>query len=171
MKRGELTEEQKNKALKVGGPAALALAAMVAIVPVWEGRSLVPYKDVRGIETVCDGETEVEMRRYTPAECDAILQRRLKYFRDLVRKRNPRLVNYPLTWAAHGSFAYNAGVGAYNKSSIAKLFEQGSYEASCKAIGKYKFAGGKVYRGLVLRRNGDDARLGEIELCLQGLKK
>lgn len=169
MKRGELTAEQKKGALK-GGAAALALAAMVAIVPVWEGRSLTPYNDVRKIKTVCDGETEVQMRTYTPAECDAILARRLKYFRDMVQKRNPRLINYPLTWAAHGSFAYNAGVGAYNKSSVARLFQQGAYTQSCKAIGKYKFAGGKVYRGLLLRRTGDSARLGEIELCLEGLK-
>jgi lysozyme len=170
VKRGELTAEQKKQALK-GGAAALALAAMVAIVPVWEGRSLAPYDDVRKIKTVCDGETEVEMRRYTPAECDAILERRLKYFRDMVLKRNPRLVNHPLTWASHGSFAYNTGVGNYNKSSVARLFQQGAYIQSCKAMGRYKFAAGHVYHGLLLRRTGDNARLGEIELCLQGLKK
>lgn len=170
MKRGELTAEQKKQALK-GGSAALALAAMVAIVPVWEGRSLTPYNDVRKIKTVCDGETEVQMRRYSPAECDAILARRLKYFRDAVLRRNPRLTNYPLTWAAHGSFAYNTGVANYNKSSVAKLFAQGAYSQSCKAMERYKFADGHVYKGLLLRRTGDNARLGEIELCLEGLKQ
>jgi lysozyme len=170
VKKGELTPKQKKTAL-LGGSAALATAAMVAIVPVWEGRSLVPYKDVRGVMTVCDGETSVKMRRYTPAECDAILARRLAYFRDLVRKKNPRLVNYPLTWGAHGSFAYNIGIGAYNASSVARLFKQGAYTQSCKAMAKYKFSGGHIYRGLLLRRTGDKARLGEIELCLEGLKK
>lgn len=169
MKRGELSAAQKKTALK-GGSAALALAAMVAIVPVWEGRSLTPYKDVRGISTVCDGETKVQMRKYTNAECDAITARRLAYFRDGVRRQNPRIVQDPLQWAAHGSFAYNAGLGNYNKSSVARLYRQGAEAQACRAMGKYKFAVGKVYQGLVVRRTGDSARLGEIELCLSGVK-
>lgn len=171
MKRGELTAEQKKGALK-GGSAALALAAACSLAGAWEGITLKPVRPVPGDKlTVCRGETTVEMRRYTVAECDKMFQVRMTYFRDQVRKRNPRLVNYPLTWAAHASFAYNAGVGGYNKSSVAKLFEQGAHSQSCRAMAKYKFSGGHVYQGLLNRRVGTPAVLGEVELCLQGLKK
>jgi lysozyme len=166
VKKGELSEKQKK------GPAiTVALLAACAVAGTWEGLSLTPYRDVRGVQTVCRGETEVKMRRYSAEECDKMFEIRMKYFRDQVRKRNPRLVNYPLTWGAHASFAYNVGVGTYNKSSVARLFQQGAYSQSCRAIAKYKYAGGHIYRGLLLRRTGDATRLGEVELCLEGLKK
>lgn len=171
MKKGELTPAQKKATLKKGGPSALALAAACSLGATWEGISLMPYPDVRKVETVCRGETSVEMRRYTQAECDAIYAKRMAHFRDAVRRRNPRLVNYPLTWGAHASFAYNTGVGTYNGSSVARLFSQGAYSQSCRAMAKYKYANGHLYRGLLLRRTGDAARLGEVELCLEGLKK
>jgi lysozyme len=168
VKRGELSAEQK-KGLK--GPA-LALAAACAIAGVWEGNRLDPYRPVPGDHmTVCRGETHVEMRHYTQAECDKMFEIRMTYFRDGVRRRNPRIVDYPLTWGAHASFAYNAGLGAYNGSSVARLFQQGAYAQSCRAMLKYKFSGGHVYQGLLNRRQGDKARLGEVELCLEGLKK
>ncbi|HET8898791.1 MAG TPA: lysozyme, partial [Rhodanobacteraceae bacterium] len=50
---------------------ALLLAAL--LIRPHEGRSLKVYRDVVGIATVCDGHTgNVEPRRYSHAECDAL---------------------------------------------------------------------------------------------------
>lgn len=168
-KLGQLTPAQMRTA-KAGGATALALAAALAISGVWEGKSNVPYKDPVDVWTVCGGETHVPMRRYTDAECEQIDRRRMISRMEEVRKVNPRIAAKPLQWAAHASFANNIGIGRYSTSSILKLFKQGRESEACLAMGKYKFAGGKVFQGLLLRRTGDKARYGEIELCLEGVK-
>lgn len=164
-KRGELTPTQK-KAAAVGGTGALAAAAVLAILPVWEGKENVPYFDSVKVKTVCYGETKVEMRRYSDHECIVMLDGRAKQFQAAVLKVNPGLSHDPYIWAAHTAFAYNVGVGTYANGSVAKLYRIGRKQESCKAIAKYKYAGGKVLRGLELRRIGDNVRLGEVELCL-----
>ena len=171
-KLGELTPAQIDAAKKAGGASALALAAALAISGVWEGNHTTPYKDPVGIWTVCRGETAVEMRKYTPAECDEIDRKRMIARLEEVRKVNPTIARTgPLQWASHASFANNIGIGAYRRSSVLRLYRAGRERDACLAMGKYKFAGGKVFQGLLLRRTGDVARLGEIELCLKDAKQ
>lgn len=165
-KIGELTPTQKAKA---GGGAALALAAALAISSVWEGYSNKPYRDPIGIWTVCRGETHVPMRQYTDAECDEIDRNRMTARLEEVRKVNPAIDGDPLQWAAHASLANNVGIGNYKKSNTLRLYRQGRKREACDAIGAWRLAGGRVWQGLVLRRTGDKARLGEIELCRSGL--
>jgi lysozyme len=167
-KQGELTPEGKKKALAGGGVAALALAASLALIPTWEGKKNAPYFDSVGIKTVCYGETKVQMKVYSDDECRAMLVLRVKQFQSAVVKWNPRLREDPYQLAAHTSFAYNLGMGTYQKSSVSKLYRLGNaYEPqACRAIGKYRMAGGKPLPGLIARRNGDLVRIGEIEVCL-----
>lgn len=167
-KKGELTTTQKKAALAGGGVSALALAAALALIPAWEGKKNDPYFDSVRIETVCFGETKVQMRHYSDAECNAMLAKRVKEFQAAVLKWNPRLKDDPYQLAAHTSFAYNLGMRTYYNSSVSKLYRLGNaYEPqACRAIGKYKMAGGKPLPGLVARRNGDWVRIGEIEVCL-----
>lgn len=164
-KRGELTPEQKKTALK-GGTAALAGAAILAILPVWEGKSNDPYFDSVKVRTVCYGETRVEMRHYSDKECLLLLDEGAQQFQKAVLQVNPGLSKDPYIWAAHTSFAYNNGVATYRKSSVSSLYRLGRKKESCQAIAKYKYAGKKILPGLVLRRNGDKTRFGEVELCL-----
>lgn len=164
-KRGELTPGQR-KAAAAGGASALALAAAAAIISTWEGKSNTPYFDSVGVATVCYGETRVEMRRYSDDECTAMLAEGAKDFQKGVLQQNPRLATDPYQWAAHTSLAYNVGLGTYARSSVAKLYREGHEVEACKFIGKYRMAGGKPFKGLILRREGDTSRLGEIELCL-----
>lgn len=169
MKQGQLSPQQKAAAAK-GGALALATAALLAILPVWEGYSNKPYRDVVGVMTVCTGETRVKMRVYSDAECAAMLNEGIQPFLVGVLKRNPRIEQDPLQWAAHAALAYNIGEAAYAQSSVARLYAAGDEAAACEAIGKFKYAGGKVWKGLVFRRHGDPKRYGEIELCREGLK-
>lgn len=158
------------------GATGLALAAMVAIatpfIGSWEGKRNTPYRDVVGVWTVCYGETRnIDInRRYSDAECDALHEKGVAEFGKAVAKLSPEIVEYPAQWAAHTSIAYNIGIGAYRKSSMRRLFNAGDHRSACRAIRRYKYAGGRVIKGLQLRREGDDKRVGEYELCLFGVK-
>ena len=61
---------------RAGSAAAAIAAAALIVVPFTgprEGTKLVPYRDLGNKWTVCNGETRVAMRRYTAAECSALL--------------------------------------------------------------------------------------------------
>jgi len=144
----------------VGSVLAAAALAVATIAP-WEGKRNDPYRDPIGILTVCYGETSVPMRRYSDAECEEMLQARAAEFMEGVRVRNPGIASYPHQWAAHTSFAYNVGLAAYGRSSVASLFAQGKQADACRFLGRYVYAGGRKLQGLVNRRAA------EIALCLK----
>lgn len=152
--------------------SALAAAAVLAIsVPVgisWEGEELDPYKDAVGVDTVCSGATDVQMRRYTRAECTEITTRQYARFRDEVAKVEPGLKKEPWQWAAYSLFASNTGTPTFSRSTMLKLYRDGKFVEACRFLANYKYAGGKVFQGLLFRRQGKDERIGEIELCLVG---
>lgn len=158
-----LTGKQK------GGAAAAALAAMLALatpfVGGWEGHSSKPYADklANGLLTVCFGETRVEMRTYTRAECDQMLSEGLGEFAWGVAARNPELVYRPRQWAAATSLAYNTGLANYRKSTVAKLFSAGRFRDACNGFLAWRFAAGKEVKGLLNRRKAERA------MCLSDL--
>lgn len=155
-----------------GGVAVGLTAAMLAIatpfVGEWEGKRNSPYADAVGVKTVCYGETRVEMRRYTDRECEELLAIGLTDFGSQVAQLSPGIERSPYEWAAHTSFAYNVGIGAYGRSSVRRLFNAGDRVGACRFMTQYKYAGGRVLAGLQYRREGDGKRIGESELCLVG---
>ena len=138
--------------------AAGALA--IGIIAPWEGKSNDPYFDIVGVATVCYGETRVEMRSYTDAECEDMLADAVGEFAEGVLRRNPNLADHPHALAAATSLAYNVGLGAYSSSTAARRFDAGDIAGGCEAMTRYNRAGGRVVRGLVNRRNA------EYELCV-----
>ena len=149
------------------GLAAMLLVA-APFVAGWEGKSNAPYLDSVGVRTVCYGETRVEMRDYTDAECQEMLAAGLEEFGSAVAKLAPGIEDSPLEWAAHTSFAYNIGIVGYSKSSVLRLFKSGDRVGACRFMTRYKYAGGRVLAGLQYRREGEGRRIGEAELCLAG---
>lgn len=147
-----------------GAGVTAALLIATPLVERWEGTRLDPYKDVVGIATVCTGETRVEMRRYTAAECAAMLHRTLKQdFAPAVLKAVPDLRNRPNQFAASISLTYNIGPDAFARSTVARRFNAGDWRGGCDAFLMWTKAGGRVIRGLENRRR--DERM----LCLSGL--
>lgn len=112
-----------NKAILAG--ALAAAAGVAAFVAPWEGRSLTPYRDVVGVWTVCEGITRnVEQRKYTHAECDALLRNEVATHLRGVAK----CINVPLKeneWVAIGSVTYNMGVGAICGSGMVRQINAG----------------------------------------------
>src|SRR3546814_14517872 len=97
--------------------SASMLAIAMPLVADWEGRTNSPHWDKIGkVWDVCYGDTKVEMRTYTDAECKAMLSKRLVDYGEPVRKCVPSLEHRPFPWAASTSLAYNVGVGKFCKS-------------------------------------------------------
>ena len=150
----------------VGGGSAAALLIATPFIAGWEGKSNDPYKDIVGVKTVCYGETRVEMRRYTDAECEAMLKEAVEEFMEPVLKLTPILADRPYELAAATSLAYNIGIANYKISSVRTQFNKGNFKQACenfKLWNKARRAGRLVVvKGLVNRRAD------ERKLCLQG---
>lgn len=147
----------------ISAAIAAALAIATPFVAGWEGKRNDPYRDIVGLMTVCYGETKVEMRRYSDAECTAMLEDSLVGYAEPVLKRNPQLQYHPNQLAAATSLAYNIGPANYARSTVARRFDIGNYVGACDAFLMWNKAGGRVVKGLTNRRKA------ERELCLTGL--
>lgn len=152
---------------KLGAGAAgiaAAIAISVGVIKPWEGRSLVPYRDIVGVLTWCDGETKGQPKAvYTHAECDLITEREVARYEADIRPCLPADLP-PKTRAAFISAAYNIGSAAFCRSSMSRQAIAGNLRAACDALLLWNKAGGKVVRGLTNRRAA------ERQLCLDGIK-
>ena len=140
-----------------------AAGALIAFVGAWEGKSNAPYLDIVNVRTVCYGETQVAMRRYTDQECRDMLERRLVDYAGPVLDRNPELKGHDNQVIAAASLAYNIGAPAYNRSTVAKRFSARNLRGACDAFLMWSRAGGRTVKGLLRRRQA------EREVCLRGL--
>lgn len=154
-----------SRARIAGAAVAAAVAIATPFIAGWEGKKNDPYADMlaNGLLTVCYGETRVEMRRYTDAECLAMLEGAVSGYAKNVLKCSPGLADRPYQLAAATSLAYNIGSAAYCRSTSARRFNTGNIRGGCDAILFWRYAGGKEVYGLKRRREA------ERKLCMVGL--
>jgi lysozyme len=146
------------------GALSGALGIAGAVVTWFEGRSLVAYLDPVGIPTLCEGITAgVQLGQVaTDAECDALLANELAKAMATVDSLSAH--EQPDTRrAALASFVYNAGAGAFERSTLLRLLNGGDVAGACAELSRWVYAGGKQLAGLVRRRAA------ERELCEVGL--
>lgn len=145
---------------------ATAAAMLLAFTPVQEGRVLKTYRDIGGVLTYCDGATENAQagKTYSPAECDAQLDRDLERHAAGIAKCVPmdRLTDGQKV--AFVDAAFNIGVPAFCSSSMARRANAGDMVGACDALLMWNRVGGRVVAGLTMRRQR------ERELCMKGLK-
>ena len=91
------------------------------------------------------------MRTLTDAEVDKILQDDLQRFERGVLRLCPNNLTQG-RFDALVSFAFNAGLGALQKSSIRMRHNRGDFDGAADAFMLYRFAAGKEFKGLVRRR-------------------
>lgn len=159
------------------GAAAVSVAALslaTVMVASHEGIALVPYIDRLGKGqpvTVCYGETRgvIAGRRYSKAECDAMLKARVLQHAVEAQACLPQGLPTE-TAAAFYDFAYNVGSTTFCRSSVARKAAVGDLKGACRAIGLFVYSNGKDCRnpasrcsGIVTRRNE------EVRRCLGGL--
>ncbi len=153
----------KGKKRLTGAVGAGAAALLIATIGTFEGKRNDPYKDIVGVMTVCYGETRVEMRRYTDAECSDMLASGIADFAGPVLQRNPELKGHDPQLAAAVSLAYNIGLANYRKSTVARRFSARQWPQACDAFLSWSYAGGKQVPGLLNRRKA------ERSMCMRGL--
>lgn len=152
-----------NKKQVAGGGIAAALVLAVPLIASWEGKRNDPYLDIVKVSTVCYGETRVPMRRYSDAECTAMLDKAVEDFAKPVARCTPTIADRPYQLAAATSLAYNVGVRGYCGSTAARRFAAGDFKGGCAALKFWNKAGGRVVTGLVNRRAA------EYRLCMVDL--
>lgn len=97
-----------------------------------------------------------DFRIWTQEEVDRLLEEDLERFtRGVIRLCGDRLSAGQL--GALTSFAFNAGLGALQRSSIRQRHNRGDYEGAAEAFMMWTKAGGKELPGLVKRRKDERA--------------
>jgi len=149
------------------GIAAISAAGWLATQTVggFEGLRLYAYQDVIGVWTACYGETAGIKRgmKFDKATCDNMLVGSLVKHEAGMRACLKAPDELPVeVYVADLSLAYNVGIGAFCKSSIAAYQNAGRIKESCDRFMLYNKAGGRVVKGLVTRRQKERA------LCLKG---
>lgn len=156
----------RKRLVAVAGAGAFAVAiALLGGRDGIEGRRYVPYQDIAGVWTICDGHTGGDIQKdktYSANECDSLLQRDLEPVMAMV----DRLVHVPLTdyqRAALYSFTYNVGINAFTHSTLLQKLNAGNYSGARKELHRWMYAGGIKRQGLINRR--------QIESWLYGVKR
>lgn len=136
-----------------------------------------PYLDIVGVATACDGITGPEIdkarrngRVFTEAECTAMLERALIQHAKVVMGCSPGLalsadaaIERRRQGARFAAISGNYNHGRYCSSTARKRFDAGDYAGGCEALTWFNRAGGRVVRGLKLRRER------ERRVCVGGL--
>ena len=148
-----------NKAIAAGVAAVLAIAA--PLVAKWEGLRYAAYPDpaTGGAPwTACYGSTRGIKPGdvFTKAQCDELLRLGMLDADATVRRCIPvpmlRHVEAALT-----SLVFNVGPRAVCGSTIQRKAMANDWPGACAAIDQWKYAAGRVMRGLELRRADERA--------------
>lgn len=155
------------------GAFGVALMLTSPLLEEIEGIKYKPYKDIAGVWTVCAGITGPDVvlgKTYTQRECDALLQKHIKVAANAVDKA----VKVPIPdsmRAAMYSFTYNAGTGAFRKSTMLKLINQGKLAQACDQLWNWTYfynpKTGRKERSKGLKNR----RAVEFKYCTKELKK
>ena len=134
-----------------------ALEIVLKLIRDSESCKLTAYQCPAGVWTVGWGFTGTDIKKgvcWTQEKADecllvtamSVLDRAVKYSPILATANIEKL-------AAIADFIYNLGVGNYAKSTLKKQVDAGNWLAASSEIKKWDKAGGKVLKGLTIRRN------------------
>ena len=140
----------------------------IEIIKEFEGFSSEVYLDPIGIPTIGYGSTwdakgdrvTVEHPAITKTEATKLLKREARHVEKAIR----RLIKAELTenmFSSLCSWAYNVGTGNLQRSTLRMKLNRGNYEDAADEFPKWRRGGGRILKGLVLRRAA------ERELFLQ----
>lgn len=133
---------------KIIAGVVVASAGLIAFVGVREGREHVPYRDVGGVWTVCDGITRgvIPGRTYTDAECDALLRGEVERHGQAVLACTTMKTGVLLKQHEYDAFAdlaYNVGTANVcasclpGKECLGDLIRAGKMPEACDRILAY----------------------------------
>jgi len=130
----------------------------------FEGFRAVPYRCPAGYWTIGYGtvykpggiRVTPDHPPITKAQANEWLLYELRYnYIAGVLRASPRLINYPRPLAAITDFAYNLGVPRYRASTLRRRIDEEDWGGAIEQLMRWTRAGGRVLRGLVLRRQAE----------------
>jgi lysozyme len=127
-----------------------------------EGVRLKPYRCPANLWTVGvghligDGKSLPQEwdRQFTMEEVNDILKKDLNRFEAGVLRLCPNGLTQS-RFDALVSFSFNVGLGSLQRSTIRRRHNRGDYEGAAEAFMMWTKAGGRVLRGLVIRRQDE----------------
>lgn len=139
--------------------------AGIILIKHHEGIRNKPYKCPAGLWTVGVGHLigngkslpDSWNRTFTPAEIDLILKKDLKRFEDGLLRLLPNVRLKQNEFDALVSFCFNLGLGCFQRSTIRQAILRGDKKKAMESLLKYCRAGGKILRGLQIRRLDEKA--------------
>ena len=133
---------------------SVSLAGLTAIAN-FEGFSDTVYEPVPGdLPTVGFGHADSSMQigdKITREQAEKFLRQDAGKAERAVR----RCVHVPLyqhEFDAYTSFVFNVGEGNFCNSTLVRKLNAGDYDGACEELRRWVYAQGRVYRGLVMRR-------------------
>jgi lysozyme len=96
-------------------------------------------------------------RTFSQEEIDGILKSDLRRFELGVHKMLPNVPLRQHEYDAIISFCFNLGLGCFQRSTLRQALLRGDKKAAMESLVKYCRAGGKILRGLQIRRLDEKA--------------
>jgi lysozyme len=96
-------------------------------------------------------------RTFSEAEIDGILKSDLRRFELGVHKMLPNVPLRQHEFDAIISFCFNLGLGCFQRSTLRQALLRGDKKAAMESLVKYCRAGGKILKGLQIRRLDEKA--------------
>jgi len=142
--------------------AGVSMAVMIIAAPLimqWEGFKQIPYRDSVGILTVCYGHTGsdiIENKHYSREECQALLNQDMAQANAAVNRCLP-MPKLNHIEAALTSAVFNLGPQVVCGSTLQRKALANDWPGACAQLARWNYAGGRVLRGLTLRRMDEQA--------------
>ena len=139
--------------------------AAIALIKHHEGVRSRPYRCPARLWTVGVGHLigdgkllpDSYNRIFSQEEIDGILKSDLRRFELGVSKMLPNVPLRQHEFDALVSFCFNLGLGCFQRSTIRQALLRGDKKAAMESLIKYCRAGGKILRGLQIRRLDEKA--------------
>ena len=133
-------------------------AVGITLTKQFESCKLTSYRDTGGVLTNGYGNTHrvIEGSTITQEQADRDLLMNVQDAEDAVND----FVKVTLTqgeFDALVDFTFNVGVNAFRNSTLLRLLNDAQYQAACDQLDRWNMDNGKVYRGLVRRRDAEQA--------------
>ncbi len=134
----------------------------LALIKQFEGLELTAYLCPAKVWTVGYGSTGPHVRpgmTITEADAERLLRQDLDRFEEAVDKAAPGTPQ-PM-FDAMVSFAFNVGIGAFERSTLLRLHKAGQYHGAKGQFAAWNKAGGRVLPGLTRRRAAEASLYGK----------
>jgi len=139
--------------------------AGIALIKHHEGVRSRPYRCAANLYTVGVGHLigdgkhlpDSWNRTFSQEEIDGLLKSDLRRFELGVHKMLPNVPLRQCEFDCLVSFAFNLGLGTFQRSTLRQALLRGDKKAAMESLVKYCRAGGKILRGLQIRRLDEKA--------------